>query len=176
MTDDIIRNPNRKFSHITVPYQPEYVKQGISVPEAPKGLHPLIINGNKKRDTNPPISQEVFGLDDLSLDENGDNLPIENGHMIDNNEFVSFVSDSRVQPPEQKISIQTQATTDVEPKINDYILMVFGKLITTGSLLEIETKIKNIIYGEDQEFTNVNLDDIVVLKRVNIKVGVFIND
>ncbi len=54
--------------------------------------------------------------------------------------------------------------------------MVRGKLITTGNLDKVEKIVRGIIYGENKEFIGqgILVDDIVVLKRVDIKVGIFV--
>ena len=55
--------------------------------------------------------------------------------------------------------------------------MVLGKLITIGSSEKIEARVKQIMYGEDKDFAGleISMDDIVVLKRLAIKVGIFID-
>jgi hypothetical protein len=56
--------------------------------------------------------------------------------------------------------------------------MVFGKLIASGSMEQIETRVKAIIYSEDSTFAGmeVGVNDVIVLKRIGIKVGVFLGD
>ncbi len=62
--------------------------------------------------------------------------------------------------------------------VNEYLLMVFGKLVAFGSLEHVESVMQLMVYGEHEEFPNksISTSDMVLLKRINIKVGVFANE
>ena len=97
--------------------------------------------------------------------------------IIDNNEFVdldniSFNSTEVIDEQENTES------ADLMPAINEYILMVMGKTVLIGSLLEVEYKLQSIIYKEDVEFKDTVIDtkDIIILKRIDFKVGVVIHE
>lgn len=62
------------------------------------------------------------------------------------------------------------------PKIGEYILMVQDQVLLTGVLQKVEERVRMLVYGEDQEFSNVKNEDIVVLKRVGLKIGVFVGE
>ena len=64
------------------------------------------------------------------------------------------------------------------PEIGEFILMVNDKLICHGSQDYILSEAKSILYGENIKFRDqqVGLNDIVVLKRIGLKVGVFVDD
>jgi len=117
-------------------------------------------------------------VDDVSFDVDGQAMPLQDGHVIDNNEFVNFdMPHSNSAPLSQKEDMQEkEVDAAASPAVGDYILMVFGKLLMSGQLMHVEARVKSIIYGEDSSFDgkNVNINDIVVLKRVGIKVGVFV--
>lgn len=72
--------------------------------------------------------------------------------FIDNNEFV-FPDRSK---PTSKLN-------------NEYILMLNDEVILTGLKQVIEDKLKFLIYQK-----NINVDKITVLKKVNIKIGIFL--
>lgn len=87
-----------------------------------------------------------------------------NSHIIDNNDFIS-------------IGFPNGARPIPSPVENNYILMVLGKVVMHGSIEQIESKIKAIVYGEDADFSkDISVDDIVVLKRLKIKIGIFIDE
>lgn len=168
MADDILKNPNR-IAKPQVPYEPEYVRKGIDVPEAP----------------NTEISPETYlSVDDFGgLDENGNEIPFENGHIIDNNDYVNLgyasmpLKQAKQPAPTPAPAAPKPAENASSPNVGDYILMVFGKLVASGTIDKIESKVKSIMYGDDPEFTGleISMDDIIVLKRVAIKVGIFID-
>lgn len=170
MSDDVIKNPRRLVS-TPIKVEPEHVRMGIDVPEAPqKFVAPQ---------AHPNTDDSFMGIDSSFFDENGE-VSVESGHIIDNNDFVSFgvpTSQSPLPKPSVNEKINEEENVD-SPKVGDYILMVFGKLITAGSVKFIESKVKDIMYGDDPSFSglDVSADDIVVLKRVNIKVGIFIDE
>lgn len=151
--NDVIKNPGRITPPVRSKYEPEYVRL------------------NRE----PVLQSEMYAsVDDVAFDEEGE--PIErNGHVVDNNDFVSFGTQASPPPSSRR---EEAAKADVSsPDIGEYILMVLGKLIASGTLDNIEMRVKAIIYGEDPAFKGleVGLDDIVVLKRVALKIGVFID-
>ena len=156
--DDVIKNPSRLASSLRQQkkYEPEYVSL------------------NKE----PIIKDSVIvSVDDLIFDEDNQKIDIPKGHIVDNNDYVSFGFPS-VTPAPTTSTDDSAVTLPDSPKVGDYILMVFGKLITSGSFADIELRVKNIIYGEDESFSGVEVsaDDIVVLKRIAIKIGVFLDE
>jgi hypothetical protein len=161
---DIIKNPSRLVPREQQPYIPEYVQ---------RGLEPEIFG-----------TIDHSGVDEMVIDDEGEsNLGAVSGHMIDNNDYVDFGFESKLQnqsthkEPTIK-NLATKLPTSKIPETNEYILMVFGKIVLSGAGPIIENKVKAIIYGEDKEFNdlNVNIDDIVILKRMPIKIGVFIGE
>jgi hypothetical protein len=164
MSDDVIKNP-RRFPKTPTPYEPEHVRKGINVPEVP--VHKI----------EPTTEEMLVSVDGTGLDSEGKEIPFENGHVIDNNDYVNLGYNSipnRPQPKGQEPELEENAAA---PRVGDYILMVLGKLITSGSINKIETRVRSIMYGDDKSFNGieVSMDDIVVLKRVDIKVGIFVD-
>jgi hypothetical protein len=166
--DDVIKNPARSISFPQRRYEPEYVKMGID---------PEVRNITVGRDLpEQKIDDEMSALDGIPLDDLGNAVSIMNGQIIDNNEFVSFPT-----LPRPTITPKSKEPEHVaipeQPKVGDYILMVMGKMIASGTLDIVQSRVKSIMYGDDIAFRgmNVNADDIVVLKRVGIKIGVFLD-
>jgi hypothetical protein len=146
--DDVIKNKARLNPVQQKKYEPEYVRLNIT---------PEIFG-----------TADIAGVDDDTFGEEGKLNVDMSGHIIDNNDEVDFGFESKRPVP------QTQ--TAKIPETNEYILMIFGKVILSGSLNLVEEKVKSVIYGQAKEFASVSVDDIVVLKRVPIKVGVFVGE
>jgi hypothetical protein len=121
------------------------------------------------------LPEDFFGVDsDIGAD-------IKDGQVIDNNDYVSFSFNqvpSRVNPPPAPKVKPEEKISQGYPDIGDYILMINGKMTLTGSVAEVEKKVQSIIYGEDKDFSGnqVSPEDIIVLKRVSLKIGIFVNE
>lgn len=162
---DIIKNPNRDRPRVIEERKPEYERLGV-VPSSFVGrnyasIADLPINISKK-------------IDNIKMDS----------QIIDNNEFLTF---GALDPKDLDRAIDNGELIDLDeeiiekpklPNIGEYILLISGTIILSGPLKEIEEKVKNILYGEDLDFelTEVKQDEIIVLKRVELQVGVFIKD
>ena len=146
--DEVIKNPARsEETPIPEPYIPEYKRLGKT-----------------------PIVQEFHSFDHSYIDEDGSEKVMNNsGHIIDNNENVMY----GVPPFKQKLEPSPKT-----PNVGEYILMVLGKIILRGNKEEILAEAKSILYGEHPKYSerHIELSDIIVLKRVELKVGVFFND
>ena len=136
-------------------------------------------------------------VDDLSGEEIDPNHP-----MIDNNNFVSpevfgFRSgptaadlnpkySEEVHPAsafehEVQAIRQTTNSDDLLPVLADldtdsYLLIVAGVPVCSGPKEEIEDQARALVFGEHEmcDGNPVPVDDIIILKRVNIKVGLFL--
>lgn len=148
-----------------------------------RGRGPLPNVGNNMEQTWSSVDGEI--VDDLLLDTET--------HIIDNNEFVSAAAlglpdDSFMQVRDEEIEFSEPNIQDkkflteedlqnivIEDSIantlgnldeDDYILFVAGVHICSGTKELVEEKARVLIFDE--------VDDIVVLKKVKIKVGVFL--
>lgn len=150
--DNIIKNPTRNVSVSQKKYSPEYVRLNVE---------PIPMSRT---------TEEFSSVDGTLIDANDEEYTVPDSHIIDNNDVVDFGL------PEKRA--ETSAAPVTQPKIGDYVLMVFGKLILTGPLDQIQNRVKQLIYGEDSTFANVHVssNDIIVLKRIGIKIGVFIEE
>jgi hypothetical protein len=172
--DATIRNPERGKQKVQEPYEPIYRQLGLE----PKPLidRDMMFVKNQKpiTETQPmyainPMQETFSSFDGQSIKEDGSIVDDFDQHYIDNNEFV-FPDDPFNVPLEQE-----EVMTDT-PNVGDYILMVFGKIVCFGDTQKIENRIEAILYGEDKTFVDLGptRDDIVVLRRVDVKVGVSI--
>lgn len=175
--DNFIRNPNRKNQqerHIT--YEPEHVRLGIKPIIMERKTVPFVKSSKNDAKDFASVNGAIF-------DDNGNEIKVEPGQVIDNNDYVFPPTQTPNRPAQQQVERQTvEEQSDLSdkqngtPKVGEYILMVSGKIVHTGSLGIIESAARAILYGESESFQEeVNVDDIVVLKRVGISVGIFID-
>jgi hypothetical protein len=181
---DVIKNPARKIPKFQKPYEPEYQRLG----KDPKSISGTGTRVNVIASKPEPIKDHPSQEEDVSVSSFGDEhydslgrqISIENGMMIDNNDFIELG------PYEPRLSAKKSPVVDAggeknpatTPQEGNFILMVLNKTVIVGSKSEVEEKVKNILYGEDLEYKGVvvNLDDIVVLKRLSIKTGIFVSE
>jgi hypothetical protein len=78
----------------------------------------------------------------------------------------------QVQQYEEEV-IQEADESDELIQPGQYILLVSGKTITSGSLEDIEAAVSSMYFNENYNFKP---EDFVVLKRVNVKIGVMVAD
>jgi hypothetical protein len=112
-----------------------------------------------------------------------------NQPMIDNNDYVteealgqqetnyekvvSFLSEDQLQDAvgqDYMSSILDQLQED------EYLLFVDKEPVCSGTLAQVQDELRSLIFGEHPAFPNRSMspDDIVVIKRVKLKVGVFL--
>jgi hypothetical protein len=121
---------------------------------------------------------------DVSLGSNSgvllteDKKPLSINGIIDNNDIIDLDKISFDSPEIDETDLSESNTDSLIPNINEYILMILGEIILIGSLKEVENKLQNIIYKEDPAFKDksVDVENIIILKRIEFKVGVSINE
>lgn len=89
----------------------------------------------------------------------------EGSHIIDNNTTVNY--GYNVMPPQP-----------INNHIGKFVLLVCGKVVIHGSKDLVLAEAKSILYGQHAHFLNqkIELNDIVVLKKIPLKVGVFLDE
>jgi hypothetical protein len=75
--------------------------------------------------------------------------------FVDNNENVHYV--------------QSSPRSKAEPEVGEYILMVAGEVDVTGTQADVIARAKHLLYNKD-----VPQKDLVVLKRIQLRVGVYL--
>lgn len=158
-----VDNPRLRSNMVIQPYG--------SVVQSPIGQGQLPNVGNNMEHT--WSSTEI--IDDLNLDPNQE--------MIDNNEYVTDTAlgiktetFQTKQTPKQVESESNIFGIINNAEDNECILFVKGAPICSGIISLIQDQVALLIYGEHPEFKDQSIlvDDIVVLKKVPIKVGVFL--
>jgi hypothetical protein len=154
-----------------------------------RGRGPIPNVGNNVEHTWSSVDGDI--VDDLSGDENLD----PDHPMIDNNDFVSPTSLGMFQetlpmldevevPPRKKFTqaeVSSPLEEDLFPVVRDleegsYLLIVNGVPVCSGPREEIEDQAKALIFGEHEicDGNPIPDDDIVIIKRVPIKIGLFL--
>ena len=170
---DVIKNPERGKQKPQTPYEPGYRKLGLEPqPLIDKDRQFILANTNINTSAViDPMAKTFSSFDGKSFADDGDEIDIDgfDAQYIDNNEFV-FPEDPFNVPKQKEVEISDT------PNVGDYILMVFSKIVCFGNSDKIEKRVEDILYGDDKEFVELapSKDDIVVLKRVDLKVGVSI--
>jgi len=149
-TQDLpLTNPRAKRLPVRQPYA-EVSKNPIG---RGKDIVPNI--GNNMEHTWSSVDGEI--IDDLSVDNTQ--------NIIDNNDYVTD------QALNEQAKIDENQTYDGE-----YFLLVNSEIISIGSFEEIQQEVKEVLFGEHKKFPgqSLPLDDIMVLKKIKIKMGVFL--
>ena len=109
------------------------------------------------------------------VDELGNTADL-NGNFQDNNDFVNFPED-QLNMTSGLPSLKPEETMASSVAVSEYVIVMDGVMLKKGTLEEIEAVVKSLVFG-DHPLTNgkqISSEDIVVFKRVSIKVGVFVD-
>jgi len=198
------KNPQREKDNKTYePYVPEYQARGISL-EDMVGKDKMITTGasltvnapvksfnNPRQRPEPPESSKNVPFADISIkSETLTQLP-NVGNNIEHMWSGDIIDDVDLDQNEVMIDnnlIIEPAIGDMEPKVvlnsekievnneQEYMVIVSEQLIHSGNQLSTEDVVRQLIFGEHSSSSGVKIDinDILVLKRVKIKMGVFI--
>lgn len=166
----------------------DYAETATSPIGRGRGLVPNV--GNNMEHTWSSVDGEI--VDDVSLDGNHP--------MVDNNEYVSdaalglsqnfreeLPALDEVKVPQTKKFVQPPVaaaapdTDDVVPILydlaeGDYLLLVNGVAVCSGPVEEIQEQARLLVFGEHEmcDGSPIPVDGVVVVKRVPIKVGLFL--
>ena len=156
-----------------------------------RGLVPNV--GNNMEHTWSSVDGEL--VDDISE-------PSPDQPMIDNNDYVSNAAlglpedgsiefheelptlDEVATPSKKRFVAQAEVTTDsddIMPTLNnldegDYLLIVDGVAVCAGDAEAIQEQARLLVFGEHEmcDGNSIPIDDIIVIRRVSIKVGLFL--
>jgi hypothetical protein len=166
-------NPRLRQPSIRQPYA-EAIESPIG-----RGKGPVPNVGNNLEHTWSGVDGEI--IDDV-FDESID----PDKQMIDNNDFVSaenfgtlsqapvtFLDETDLQ---NIIDIDNLYDSLQKMEEEDYILLISGVIINSGLLVDIQKQVKDFIFGDHElcDGNPVSVDDILVLKRIKINIGVFL--
>lgn len=163
MPNDFIKNPKRNNTIPVIKYIPEHERLGIMPNKF--NAHQLRIDVKEEslKNTNDAFNNRPsFQVDGVEYNDN---------EIIEEEKF----SDDVFTNIEYDLEKESKS---IMPSAGDYLLMIDGNIICSGSIKIVEKKAQDILYGDDEEFKDrpINQEDMVVLKRVNLQIGVFIKD
>jgi hypothetical protein len=180
-------NPRVRKAAIRQPYA-----EAVTSPVG-RGRGPIPNVGNNVEHTWSSVDGDI--VDDLSSE-----LPVDPDRpMIDNNDYVTPLSrnmglpeelpmllDEVKTPPAKQFAVPQTTTTpapenDLFPVVNDleegaYLLIVSGVPVCSGPMEEIQEQARALVFGEHEmcEGNPIPDDDIIIIKRVPIKIGLFL--
>lgn len=145
--------------------------------------------GNNMEHTWSSVDGEI--IDDLSdlvaFQDRDQNQP-----MIDNNDYISDEAlglpheelpalDEVRTPPSKKFTAAAPEEDDVVSVLHnlsegDYLLMVNGVSVCSGAAEQVQEQARLLVFGEHDlcDGNPIPVDDIIVIKRVPIRVGLFL--
>jgi len=176
-------SPSQDNPRMTRPVIRQPYAEAVTSPIG-RGKGPIPNVGNNIEQTWASVDGDI--VDDLS------NVDGQSA-IVDNNEFVSAASlglpeESVIKPPGKAFNFITEQdlsnpSKDRELNIilneleeDSYLLMVHGGVVCSGPLDYIQEQVRLLIFGEHEicQENPLSTDDILVLKRIKIKVGVFL--
>lgn len=171
-------NPRASRSMVRQPYA-EAVPSPIGV-----GKGPIPNVGNNMEQTWSSVDGEL--IDDISEEMLGQ-------PMIDNNDYVSEAALGLPEKEEstddvdntkkfltkdelQSVIQNEEALNFSQLKEDEYVLIVDGSVVCSGDLENVQDLTRAMVFGENELWPNepVSIDDIIILKRVKLKVGLFL--
>ena len=197
-TVKIYRNKFRNLEERHEPYVPQYQQLGLEpehvvAPAAPPGFQVLVSKtpaAVNPRDSRPMVRQEITpppapvrnilpnvgnnigqtwsGVDSGMIDDISEEIDF-NHPMIDNNNFVDHgVSVGQVGGS----VLSTLQSMDEDA----YLLIVQGQEICSGPIEFVQEQTTLLVFGEHEDYMGepISTDDILVIKKVKLKVGVFL--
>lgn len=137
-------------------------------------------------DTDPQMmmdNNDYVSAQALGITEDGDSLPvhrydpktdtveIEEPNFMTQNELQHMEQDDHTTASEQYLSDVVNSLEEGE-----YLLLVNGSAICSGPLEGVQDQARGLLFGEHPlcEGNPMPVDDIVVLKKVKLKVGLFL--
>lgn len=156
--NDIIKNSYRDKDNTQTPYTPEYKRLKVN---------PILQDFSTIDGESVSPLEENEPLRILPLNSKDNTQFITNSHILDNNESVNYGFGIKVSPPK-----------NTEPNIGEFVLMVSGEVISHGSHEYILSEAKSILYREHPDFLDkkIQIGDVIILKRIGLKIGVFLDD
>lgn len=194
------KNSKRQAEDKYEPYVPQYQILGVEPEEFKSSILPpgsLVAKtnvGNPRLKSPQGIEQssipnignnmeQSWTSIDGEFSEDLDNLTVPH-KMIDNNDYINEddldTSDLDEQPEVEAAQSSKEESIPLcvlkDLKDQSYLLIVNGACFCSGNLTEIEDQARSLVFGEHPMCNGVplSLDDILVIKKASIKVGLFV--
>ena len=122
------------------------------------------------------------GMDAMLMDEEGnvvDQDDLDDQKVIDNNWEQNFRPPIQIleEVGDEMETMTVSDTSQLNVGYDEFVLVVYGEIITTGTLDEIQQEVRTLVLGGHSATAGepIEVNEIVLLKRVSVKVGVFID-
>lgn len=115
------------------------------------------------------IENTWASVDEMVVDETENYVQVDPDQlMVDNNLLT--------QTKESEMTVVDAGMLDIG--YDEYVLLVQGEIVNTGKFESIQQEIRDLIFNEHplSVDNSIVIDDIVVLKRIKVKVGVFLGE
>jgi hypothetical protein len=163
----------------------------VAAMPGPQRSTPLIVPRNVPYAN---LTQSNFGPPPgfISLPNNGNNIEqawhgdvLEEGdvqlsdadEVIDNNEFVNVEALQMPSKFDDQLVDDLPSENESEEmiiSIGEFVLLVDGNVMIVGSQEKVQEAVQAILFGEFPGVGQKSMDDLIVLRRVEVKAGVFI--
>jgi len=113
-------------------------------------------------------------VDSMVIDDISEQGPQEFDMMIDNNDlYPEYAINSSINNTEEY-----NQSNRFDLNENEYLLVINDTIISAGPLETIQNEVRAFVLGEHELHMGqqIPLDNIMILKRIKIKMGVFIDD
>lgn len=192
----IYKNPERDTEEVHKQYVPQYQLRGVTPANSGGNTRAVVVKVEPEAVNETTISNRRGSIPNIGngmehtwsgVDGNlVDDLPNfdPNHPMIDNNEYVTYQDHA---PPTtnpvkaERDSFKEKVDEDLSSilsslKNEEYILIINGVAICSGPMLEIQEQATALVFGEHQlcDGKEIPVDDIIILKKVKIKMGLFL--
>lgn len=187
------KNKNRSIQKNHKPYVPFYKEHNIS-PEVVEPQNSFVVSLgsriNPRENLHPPVRTTPYadvGTPTIKgqVPNNGNNVE-QMWVSVKSNANELYTVDSAISEEDIVIddvdlhdsdfTLQSEQNANFDfSNLDEYSVFVFNSLFATGSLEEVQKEVKSLLYGDDDNIKNVTENDIVILKKVPIKIGVFID-
>lgn len=189
----IYKNPAREVEDEHKPYVPQYQMLGKHPGEIgmlianqlpldnPRASKPVIRQSfDLKSQNNNELPNVGNNMENIwsSIDGEFDDYELDPSHpIIDNNEVVDLGYQDKVKFSESVEQNNNDLLMTLESlKENDYLLLVNGVPVCTGCLEKVQKEASDLLFGDHTlcDGKAVPIEDIIVLKKSQIKVGLFL--
>jgi len=170
----IQKTPHQEQSHM------RGARPAIRQPYAETTTSPLGVGRGFLPNVGNNIEQTWSSVDgDIVDDISGIDL---NHNMVDNNDMVTAValgvSDNHIHKIHHHESLENNDSFSILKEIEEdsYLLFLKEEILCSGSLDYIQEQITQLVFGEHELYPGnpISIDDIIVIKKMKIKVGVFL--
>ena len=193
MKNKVFKNNNRRNSEEkTAVYVPQYKQLGIEPIAFPIGKNTFLAGNPVSAQARPPLLSHSFmnDLKNASPDPNAktwstvDNQILINDmeedyeedyneELVDNNKAYSAQSFGMKDEDDEREEVVKSEKNISSLKEEEYALFIDSKFISSGSLEEIEYQVNLILFGDVLDIV-IDKEDIIVVKRIKLKVGAFL--